>query len=55
MQVTLKTDSDNHLGLDPVTFLYPAGSTQNQSVVITGLNAGYAQVTAESNAGNNEM
>ncbi|XP_017017523.1 cystinosin-like [Drosophila kikkawai] len=55
VQVTLKTDSENHLGLDPVTFLYPAGSTQNQTVVITGLNAGYVQVTAEATAENAEM
>ncbi|KAH8292530.1 hypothetical protein KR054_011434, partial [Drosophila jambulina] len=55
VQVVLKTDSENHLGLDPAAFLYPAGSTQNQTVVITGLNAGYVQVTAEANAENKEI
>ncbi|KAH8277089.1 hypothetical protein KR026_004919 [Drosophila bipectinata] len=48
VRVTLKTDSDDHLRLDPDSFDYPSGSNQNQSVVITGLNAGYVQVTASS-------
>ncbi|KAH8313653.1 hypothetical protein KR067_009714, partial [Drosophila pandora] len=54
VRVTLKTDSDDHLRLDPDSFDYPSGSSQNQSVVITGLNAGYVQVTASSDQDANQ-
>lgn len=54
VRVTLKTDSDDHLRLEPDSFDYPSGSTQNQSVVITGLNAGYVQVTASSDQDANQ-
>ncbi|XP_017046451.1 cystinosin homolog [Drosophila ficusphila] len=55
VQVTLTTDSENHLRLDPASFSYPAGSNQNQSVVITGLIAGYVKVVADSDAANTEI
>ncbi|KAH8354407.1 hypothetical protein KR084_010378, partial [Drosophila pseudotakahashii] len=55
VQVTLGTDSEDHLSLDPSAFLYPAGSIQNQSVVITGRSAGYVKVTADSDAANKEI
>ncbi|KAI8045814.1 cystinosin homolog [Drosophila gunungcola] len=55
VQVTLNTDSDDHLSLNPARFTYPAGSTQNQTVVITGHSAGYVKVVADSDAANNEL
>ncbi|XP_016924404.4 cystinosin [Drosophila suzukii] len=55
VQVTLGTDSEDHLDLDPASFIYPAGGTQNQSVVITGRIAGYVKVTADSDAANTEI
>jgi len=55
VQVTLGTDSEDHLDLDPASFIYPAGGTQNQSVVITGRIAGYVKVTADSDAAKTEM
>ncbi|XP_016961077.1 cystinosin homolog [Drosophila biarmipes] len=48
VHVTLDTDSEDHLDLDPASFVYPAGGAQNQSVMITGLSAGYVKVTADS-------
>ncbi|EDV54061.2 cystinosin homolog [Drosophila erecta] len=55
VQVTLVTDSKDHLLLDPASFVYPESSTRNQSVVITGLRAGNVKVVADSDDANKEI
>ncbi|XP_016990095.2 cystinosin homolog [Drosophila rhopaloa] len=55
VEVKLRTDSPTHLSLDPASFFYPAGSTQNQSVVITGLSAGYVNVFADNDVADSEI
>ncbi|XP_033232426.1 cystinosin homolog isoform X1 [Drosophila pseudoobscura] len=53
VSVRLLKEHDDHLSLDPESFTYPAGATGNQTVVITGLRAGYVAVTAVD--GSNEL
>ncbi|XP_043651848.1 cystinosin homolog [Drosophila teissieri] len=53
--VTLGTDSEDYLLIDPASFVYPAGSTGNQSVVITGLRAGNVKVVADSDDEHKEI
>ncbi|SPP83033.1 cystinosin homolog [Drosophila guanche] len=46
VSVRLVKEHEDHLNLDPESFIYAAGATTNQTVVITGLRAGYVAVTA---------
>lgn len=38
----------DHLSLDPESFEYQAGSSFNQTVIVTGLQAGHVEITASS-------
>ncbi|XP_068153163.1 cystinosin homolog [Drosophila tropicalis] len=48
VSVTLLKQHEDHLAVDPESFTYSAGSSQNQTVIVTGLKAGYVEITANS-------
>lgn len=48
VNVKLIKQHEDHLALDPESFVYQTGTSFNQTIVVTGLKAGSVEITSSS-------
>lgn len=55
VNLTLVKQHEDHVDLDPESFICRAGISYNETIVVTGLAAGHVEITASSNSSDTWM